>query len=849
MPGDGEAVRRLAVDQWTRPVEFRRTVEAMYADGIRVFVDVGARGNLAGYVEDTLRGRAAFAVAANLPRRSGLSQLNHLVASLFAQGVRIDPAVLHARRRTRPVDLDAEPEDRVGKVPLRLGFPEMRLSESLARRLRDRPREGEPGDRGWPDVGERVSGHGPLTADSGFESFGDHPGDCPPGLGLGGLGCRRPDEPSGAGDVTTPSRRSGGADAGPQEDVEPVPAGLPAGRWSLSDDRDIDQAEWVEGSFRGPDRALSLDTSSGVRVISPGRWSQPADWEGLGAIETDRRDRDVQVSRRVLDARGDPVAENHAFGGRRLSAVDPGLKGLPVLPFTVMAEMLAEAAGRLVPGGVLVGLRSVRARRWIAYQDEPILLEFVAERDPDRPGEVRAGLYNRGPADRPEPRGDRPDVEAVAAFSARRAEPPEASPVDLGGLEPSRFTAESLYGEQWLFHGPALRGLAGVGGVSDRGIEGTLRVLPRRALRRDPDAPAPLTDPIVLDAFTHLLGCWGLDRLAEGDVIFPLGLGRLELFGEDPPEGTDVSCRIEVREVEPHRVRANAEIVRPDGRVWMRLSDWEDWRFYWPPRYRDVFRMPDRVLLAEPVALPGGPPDALAVWLQPPEDMGRPVWRDVLERVQLSPEERSGCLRPEGSDRRRTLRLWGRVAAKEAVRRLWLAEGRGAVYPADLVIEPDPAGRPVLRPRLEGGDAAMPCVSISHTDGVAVALACRDVGARIGIDVERIMARSGAFEELAFVPGERALLDGVDAADRPEWIARLWCAREAVAKATGLGMVDGPRSVEALEVDRETGVVIVRLGPALAAACPGLAGLGLEVCSSTRDGYAWAWIVRKGGER
>jgi phosphopantetheinyl transferase len=281
----------------------------------------------------------------------------------------------------------------------------------------------------------------------------------------------------------------------------------------------------------------------------------------------------------------------------------------------------------------------------------------------------------------------------------------------------------------------------------------------------------------------------------------------------------------------------------------MRLSDWEDWRFYWPPRYRDVFRMPDRVLLAEPVALPGGPPDALAVWLQPPEDMGRPVWRDVLERVQLSPEERSGCLRPEGSDRRRTLRLWGRVAAKEAVRRLWLAEGRGAVYPADLVIEPDPAGRPVLRPRLEGGHAAMPCVSISHTDGVAVALACRDVGARIGIDVERIMARSGAFEELAFVPGERALLDGVDAADRPEWIARLWCAREAVAKATGLGMVDGPRSVEALEVDRETGVVIVRLGPALAAACPGLAGLGLEVCSSTRDGYAWAWIVRKGGER
>ena len=62
-----------------------QTIEAMYADGLRIFVDVGARGNLAGFVQDTLRGRPAFAVATNLPRRSGPTQLNHLVASLFAR--------------------------------------------------------------------------------------------------------------------------------------------------------------------------------------------------------------------------------------------------------------------------------------------------------------------------------------------------------------------------------------------------------------------------------------------------------------------------------------------------------------------------------------------------------------------------------------------------------------------------------------------------------------------------------------------------------------------------------------------------------------------------------------------
>ncbi len=107
MPDDVCAVRELAVKQWTTTVAFRETIEAMHADGLRLFVDVGARGNLAGFVEDILRGKPAFAIAANLPRRSGLMQLNHLVASTFAQGVSLTPDYLYARRRPRAIDWSA----------------------------------------------------------------------------------------------------------------------------------------------------------------------------------------------------------------------------------------------------------------------------------------------------------------------------------------------------------------------------------------------------------------------------------------------------------------------------------------------------------------------------------------------------------------------------------------------------------------------------------------------------------------------------------------------------------------------------------------------------------------------
>jgi acyl transferase domain-containing protein len=46
------------IDQWAEPIRFRETIETMYADGVRVFLEVGPRGNLTGFVDDILAGRA-----------------------------------------------------------------------------------------------------------------------------------------------------------------------------------------------------------------------------------------------------------------------------------------------------------------------------------------------------------------------------------------------------------------------------------------------------------------------------------------------------------------------------------------------------------------------------------------------------------------------------------------------------------------------------------------------------------------------------------------------------------------------------------------------------------------------
>jgi malonyl CoA-acyl carrier protein transacylase len=101
-PDDPGAMRDLAVNHWVSPVEFARMVETMYADGVRLFVECGPRGNLSAFVEDVLRGRPFAALPANVARKSGPTQVNHLVAQLAAHHVPLNLGHLYAGRVGEP---------------------------------------------------------------------------------------------------------------------------------------------------------------------------------------------------------------------------------------------------------------------------------------------------------------------------------------------------------------------------------------------------------------------------------------------------------------------------------------------------------------------------------------------------------------------------------------------------------------------------------------------------------------------------------------------------------------------------------------------------------------------------
>ncbi|HQX64161.1 MAG TPA: 4'-phosphopantetheinyl transferase superfamily protein, partial [Thermomicrobiales bacterium] len=97
-----------------------------------------------------------------------------------------------------------------------------------------------------------------------------------------------------------------------------------------------------------------------------------------------------------------------------------------------------------------------------------------------------------------------------------------------------------------------------------------------------------------------------------------------------------------------------------------------------------------------------------------------------------------------------------------------------------------------------------PLVSISHTNGLAVALAMLPAdGRRAGIDIERVRNRPEGYAEIAFDDAERSLI--ASAPSDAEWMLRGWCAKEAVGKSLGTGLRDGPRSLAVVGIDRASG--------------------------------------------
>jgi phosphopantetheinyl transferase len=450
----------------------------------------------------------------------------------------------------------------------------------------------------------------------------------------------------------------------------------------------------------------------------------------------------------------------------------------------------------------------------MAMEAETLAVRLVATAGEDGREVTVQAFDGEAPAGGPAPT---PIVEGTMLLADAYPAAPAAGRFALAGERPSRFSPDDLYRDV-MFHGPAFRGVTRVDRWGSDGATATLRTLPADALFASTRTPALVTDPVLMDQPGQVVGMWTADHLEKGFVVFPFHLEALHLYGAPPPPGRTLDCRARIALVGEQQVRSDLDVVDGD-RVIARFVGWWDRRFDLPAAFVRFLYAPAAAVLGRPWTAPlAGWPGAerFEAWRLGTDDFPEGfltshggVWQRALARAVLGRNERAlwqGLRVPEP---RRVEWLLGRVAAKAALR-AWLQKHHGlASAPADLEILPDQNGRPVPSGAWTQRLPRVPVLSLAHADGIAVAVAGPgDAAAGVGVDLEHAGPVNDDAGRVAFNDEERALLAQ---AGGDEWPLRLWCAKEAAAKALGLGLAGGPRALVATAVDTVAGTVTLRV--------------------------------------
>lgn len=975
MSHDPGEVRKLAVGQWAALVRFRETIESMYEVGVRLFVEIGPRGNLTGFVSDTLKGQPHLAVASNVHHRSGTTQLNHALGLLAAHGVPMRLDFLYNRRAPRTLDLEnagagqTEHGAEKGAVELTLGLPIPSLeglkglkkatpqssqdvvghrSQKDGSSLRIEPvrapnqdsnsqRPGTAGEAGPPFPLGNVSMHGrgqdqhPVIQKyfQTMEQFLDAQEEvmkaylAQTGSSLIGheerwatvrSGTSSSDQTRGAADTTDMSiQYEEASETSVEMDTVPTPHApmvessppsfdsTPKSRESietllfslvsertgyptdmLKPDQDleadlgIDSIKRVEilgamsnlGSFEEGwlEQLNHLKTLGEIvhyLTESPSKGDRPhnaapaeatsPDAEGTSAMPFAGKTLrfvpgDEITVVRQLDLNEDLYLQHHTFGGN-VSQFDPNLLALPVLPFTMGLEMMAETAAQLFPDKCLVGMKNITAHNWVVLEWQQLTLEINAKVKPGAPqADVRIRILESDSSQAEA----RLAVEGIMIFGDTYPEAPLARDFHLSSERSSTIPPEQFY-PYAMFHGPSFRSVSALNRCGDNGVEATLETPPRDHLFRSISNPLFLSDPVLLDGAGQAVGLWAANYLDTNFVVFPVGLGEVRFYSAPSQKSISTTCQVNTALKGNTYIRSDIDLLNSDGSFSTQIKDLQHKRINMPEAVH-LFRGSREVMLSTPWKAPVEPfasSEMVTCCRFNPIGMDfsgadGQVLRTVVAYIVLGRREREVWAKLSGPEKRRTEWLLARVAGKEAVRLLLKKHYGIEVWPADIDIQADDHGKPVVAGEWVGQVDKVPSLSLSHSQGVAVALAADGAkGMSVGIDIERIRLRSKGFEKLAFNPEEKKLIAAQGVSDSAEWALRVWCAKEAVAKALGRGLPGGPRDLTVRNLDRRTGSVALEISGKLAVEFPHLTGKVLKAYSFLEGDFVYASALCK----
>ncbi len=552
---------------------------------------------------------------------------------------------------------------------------------------------------------------------------------------------------------------------------------------------------------------------------------------------------------KTFSFREEPFLADFALGSSQLEHQNgrfsnaPGaLRGLVLLHPVAGAEIMAETAQSLMPNRHVVAVEDLQSRRRVAFKNGNLRIFVRAERmASDDPSLVAIRVQLR--EDAPDSAWTWPVQEGTFLLAAEPVPAAAFVPPALSKPRDVHWTDSDIYPDR-LYAGARLRGICAADRWSEVGLDYEVEVPSSADAVAHTKIPVWALNPQLLAAVTDGFPLWRSHERFPGAFSFPFRVRRIVVHAL-PTEGTRLHCYLRNTGVTPNSLIVDVLVSDGNGKLVLELRGYEELTERVPDEYRQLLLSPVTTYLTRPLTseVLGSPATRVssAVVTDIPYkifERNEEIWLRTLSHVVLNKTERADFADLSGSSARRTEWLFGRIAAKEAVRRFLQENYQARWCPADVQIWRDDSGKP--HPLGSWKDDQLTSsidLAIAHTAQFVVAVVAAN--ARVGVDVEsRDRDLSEEFTRGVFTPEELEL--AIRAINAPSAVIRFWCAKEAVSKALGTGIRYSPRELIVDSFQAETGEMTVKLTGQWLEPFKQFTGRSISVSSTVVKGHVLA---------
>lgn len=259
----------------------------------------------------------------------------------------------------------------------------------------------------------------------------------------------------------------------------------------------------------------------------------------------------------TLDLAKHKLIKDHSMGGE-----------LPVVPFTLSLELLAEIATQLIEEkNAYITVFDSNGNKWFDFEGSSIDLKIIANWEPNDANEKIVAIEVYDITDESDSKIPAFQGKVKSILSEKNE-----SKIELGDKRnPATISVGDFYKDH-LFHGTCFKSIAEINYWNNKGVEAIFKMPDLSNAIEGISSPEFTIPGPMLDSTGQLMAYWLFELGMYDYAIFPFHLGSFHQYRKFPTSGSSIKCKAKIKK-ESSVITGDFEFIEADGSLIGRLSD------------------------------------------------------------------------------------------------------------------------------------------------------------------------------------------------------------------------------------------------------------------------------------